>query len=421
MKTLLQRNTRYLLTWLPVLLVVCCIIFYFLMTMQALHMQERQLQLMQSNIWTVFVNSNGRMQRSIPGEYDIKQETVRTGMNTEEPRDTSIYLPQIGKQLPFEVLSGSYAWKGNNYIVSTYVSSTEISHLIIKVFISEAVILALLLFAIVVLNKKSSQALWKPFFNTLQQVNSYDIIRNQFLHLPAETGTVEFDQLNNVVGELVGKVNTAYHNQKQFVENASHEMQTPLAIIRSKLELLSNQIGLTQKAASQLADITEANDRLSQMNRTLLLLTKIENNQFPDIQTIHFSELLRRNTNALMAHYDDHFPRLTQQITDGVMLQANRSLLEILVHNLINNAVEHNIPQGFIAIMLTPVKLVIENTGLPLDQPAEELFERFKKGSHFTKTTGLGLALVKQICILYNYSVKYTCQNGLHRMEVGFS
>lgn len=420
MKTLLQKNTRYLLTWLPVLLLVCCIIFYFLMKMQANHMQEVQLRLKQSNIWTVFVNSNGRMQRSVPGEYDIRQETLRTGINTDVPRDTSIVLPQIGEQLPFEVLSGSYVWKGNHYIVSTYVSSIEISHLIIKVFLTEAVILALLLLAIVMLNKKSSQVLWKPFFNTLQQLNSYDIIRNQFLHLPAGTGTVEFDELNNAVGELVGKVNTAYYNQKQFVENASHEMQTPLAVIRSKLELLINQTGLTQKVASQLADITEANNRLSQMNRTLLLLAKIENNQFPDIHTIHFSELLCRDIDTLTAHYDDYFPRLTQQIAGGVVLYANRSLLEILVHNLINNAVEHNIPQGFITIMLTPDKLVIENTGLPLNQPTDELFERFKKGSNHTRTTGLGLALVKQICILYNYSVKYTCQNGLHRIEVGF-
>ena len=221
--------------------------------------------------------------------------------------------------------------------------------------------------------------------------------------------------------DLFETVHTAYYNQKQFVENASHEMQTPLAIIRSKLELLINQTGLTENTAAQLADITEANDKLSQMNRTLLLLAKIENNQFPNTESINFSTLLQKEVSVLKNHYDDTFPALTVAITEDVTLLANLSLLEVLIHNLVINAVEHNINDGKINIKLSNTSLVIENTGLPLSQPAETLFERFKKGSHKSRTTGLGLALVKQICVLYNYTVIYQYADGLHKMEVAFS
>lgn len=420
MRTLLQKNTRYLLTWLPVILLICCIIFYVLMQMQAHHMQEKQLQLKQLNVWTAFIKSNGTIARSIPGEYDIIPGIWKETTKSSEPRDTSIYLPQKGKTLPFESLSSLFYRNQDKYIVSAYVSSTEIFHLIIKVFITETVILLLLLLSIVLLNKRNSRLLWKPFFNTLAKVKEYDIARNQSIELLNETNTKEFKELNKAFIDLIDKANTAYYNQKQFVENASHEMQTPLAIIRSKLELLINQQGLTENTAAQLADITEANDKLSQMNRTLLLLAKIENNQFPHTESINFSSLLYKEVSVLKNHYDDDFPELTISITDDIKLVANLSLLEVLIHNLINNAVEHNIQGGSISIKLSNSLLIIENTGFPLTQPGETLFERFKKGSHKSRTTGLGLALVKQICMLYNYNVKYTYANGLHKIEVGF-
>ena len=390
------------------------------MQMQAHHMQEKQLALKQLNVWTAFVNSNGTIARSIQGEYDIVPGLLKETTKSSAPRDTSIYLPQKNKILPFALLSSQFEWNRDKYIVSAYVSSTEISHLTIKVFITETVILLLLLLSIVLLNKRNSQILWKPFFDTLTRVKEFDVTRNESINLPNETNTKEFKELNKAFGDLIEKVNIAYYNQKQFVDNASHEMQTPLAIIRSKLELLINQPGLTESTAAQLGDITEANDKLSQMNRTLLLLAKIENNQFLNTESINFSNLLHKEVSLLKKHYDDDFPELIASITDDVTLVANLSLLEILIHNLVINAVEHNIQGGSISINLSNSLLIIENTGLPLSQPAQTLFERFKKGSHKSRTTGLGLALVKQICVLYNYNVMYTYANGLHKIEVTF-
>src|SRR6266542_6191872 len=331
-KPLLQRNTRYLLIWLPVVLLVCSLLFYVLMRKQANNMQEEQLFIKQENIWNAFRSKSGNIDRHITGEYDIVEGISNTDIELNEPRDTVIYYPDKQKSLPFKILTSQLEWNNKTYQVTTYVSSTEISHLIIKVFLGEAVLFVLLLIAIVILNRKSSSLLWKPFFSTMKKVNEYDITRNQSLVLPVETGTTEFDELNKVITNLVNNVNAAYYNQKQFVENASHEMQTPLAIIRSKLELLINQPGLTEKVAALLGDITEANDRLSQMNRTLLLLAKIENNQFPDTEEINISQMLKQIINNFQSHYDN-FPFLTTNIEDNVITNANRSLIEILISN----------------------------------------------------------------------------------------
>ncbi|HXL58275.1 MAG TPA: HAMP domain-containing sensor histidine kinase, partial [Chitinophagaceae bacterium] len=310
-------------------------------------------------------------------------------------------------------------WNNNNYQITTYISSTEITHLIIKVFLAEAFLFVLLLIAIVILNRKSSGLLWRPFFSSMKKINEYDITQNQSLALPLETGTTEFDELNKAITILINNVNAAYYNQKQFVENASHEMQTPLAIIRSKLELLINQPNLTEKAASLLGDITDATNRLSQMNKTLLLLSKIENNQFPDMEEVNISQMLH-DVISNFKNYYDNFPKVEFTIAEDVIINVNYTLIEILISNLVKNAIEHNQPEGKIIFNLSSSHLTIENTGPPLQIKPEQLFERFKKGSHQTKTTGLGLALVKQICNLYKYSVSYHYNIGWHRTEVIF-
>jgi len=418
-KTLLQKNTRILMVWLPVVLLACSIVFYVLMRMQAHHMQEKQLLLKQENTWNAFLGKNGQIERNISGEYSIRQTDLAAINNENAVRDTAIYYAEKKKLLPFQLLSSRYQWNHQTYVLTTYVSSTEISHLIIKVFLTEICILLLLLIAIVFLNRKNSGRLWNPFFSTMQKIQEYDITRNPGFSLPAETGITEFNALNQSLTGLISNVNSAYHHQKQFVENASHEMQTPLAIIRSKLELLINQPNLTEKAAALLGDITEANDRLSQMNRTLLLLAKIENNQFPSVEAVNVSQLLLQLLHNFKDHYEA-FPELNCDIAEGVMVHANLSLIEILLANLTRNAIVHNLPGGKINIKLTASGLIMENTGLPAEGNPEEMFERFRKGSHQSRTTGLGLALVKQIGNVYHYHISYQYSNGWHRVAVVF-
>lgn len=420
-KPLLQKNTRTLLLWLPIVLLAASMLFYLMLDWHSHHMQEKQLLLKQHNVWAAFTSQPHNFIRNVQGEYDIKERTLAGDIVGNEPRDTVIYYQKTKQSLPFEVLTTAYSWSGKTYLLSTYVSSKEIHHLVFKVFATEAVILLLLLLTVVIVNKKSSRSLWAPFFSTLQNVNQYDITRNKNIELPPSTGTAEFDELNKVLTSLVGNVNQAYHQQKQFVENASHEMQTPLAIIRSKLELMINQPELTEKAASLLSDITDANDRLSQMNRTLLLLAKIENNQFPDVEEIHISNLLRNIITNYQNHHAGEFPDIIQNAHADKKVTANRSLIEILLSNLVKNAVEHNQADGTIIITLTDAALSIKNTGAEPETEPETLFERFRKGSHKSKTTGLGLAMVKQICLFYQYSINYTYQNGWHEVTVGFS
>lgn len=417
--TLEQKSTRYLLVWLPIVLLIGSLMFYIMLQAHSHHMQEKQLGLKQENVWKAFTTQTAPVSLQIPAEYIIETGTAIPQERLNTPRDTNLYFPQTKETIHFKVLTKQYAWQGKTYQISTYVSSKEFSHLVVKVFATEAFVFLLLLLAIIVINRKSAQILWKPFYTTLHKTGDYDVIYNPSLQLPQETGIIEFNRLTQQLNDLIEKVNKAYNNQKQFVENASHEIQTPLAIIRSKLDLLINQPDLTDDIAALLGDITEANDRLSQMNKSLLLLAKIDNNQFPELEQVNVSVLVANILSNYREHYDN-FPALTQSVAPDVYVMANPALIEILFSNLIKNAVVHNIPNGFINIHLDKKEFNLVNTGHAIDNKPERLLERFKKGNTASKTTGLGLALVKQIARLYNMELSYSYENEIHRIKVVF-
>jgi signal transduction histidine kinase len=419
-KTLQQKNTRYLLIWLPLVLLIGMILFYILMSAHAHHMEEEQLELKQENVWNALLTNSGTPGFHINGEYDLLPGTPVRADLLHQQRDTSIYYPAGKQWIAFKMLTEQHLLNGQPYQLTTYVSSKEVTHLIVKVFIAEFFVFILLLAAIVVVNRRTSGLLWKPFYATMKKVNDYDIVDNQSLALTAQTGIQEFDRLNQVITTMIGNVTLAYGNQKQFVENASHELQTPLAIIRSKLDLLINSPDLTEETALLLADITEANDRLSQMNRNLLLLTKIDNHQFPGQSIINLSDTLEK----LLANYQDYYEgdplQIQTSIQPRISLKANASLIEILINNLINNAFVHNIPDGWVHVSLTAQTLTIENSGHPIDGGTERLFERFKKGREQSSTTGLGLSLVQRICLIYQFRLQYDYLEKVHRIIVDF-
>jgi signal transduction histidine kinase len=419
-KSLQQKNTRYLLTWLPLVMLLGSLFFYWMMSGHVHHMQEQQLQLKQENIWKAFQSAPKGIAFHIKGEYDIEKGTPVLKDGIDRSRDTILYYEDSKKWDAFKILTRQYRFMGDPYQLTTYISSKEITHLIIKVSIAEALIFILLLSAVVFINRKSSGLLWKPFYNTMGEVKEYDIIKNKSLILPPQTGIEEFDQLNQTIVALIEHVNRAYNNQKQFVENASHELQTPLAIIRSKVELLIDSAGLTEETAGLLTDITDANDRLSQMNKNLLLLAKIDNYQFPEQHTVPLSNLLGKLITQYQEHYEGDVPAIKTTIQPDVELQANSALIEILINNLVRNSIVHNLPGGYVDIRLAGRELTIENSGPVLEGDTERLFERFKKGREESRTTGLGLALVRQICHVYRFDLQYHHHQGVHRIRVNF-
>jgi len=401
-----QKNTRSLLTWLPLVMLAGSLFLYLLLMGHIRHMKHQQLQLKQTNVWKAYALDTSRIPRNIAGEYNITP-----GISNEAAADSA----------NFSYLTQTHRLNGRPFTVTTYISAKEYRHLLIKVGFAEALIFFLLLIAIVVVNRFAARKSWTPFYKTMTDIGAYDIRHSKPLSLDAATGIEEFDQLNQTLLSLIENVDQAYRNQKQFTGNASHELQTPLAIIRSKVELLAESPGLTEDSAQLLQEIAEANERLSLMNKNLLLLTRIENSQFPEIEPIQLSQLVDRLIQFFKDYYENEVAATTTTIQPNVHITANPALIEILINNLLRNAYIHNIPGGWVDIHLTQTTLVINNTGPVIHDDPERLFDRFRKGRVDNRTTGLGLALVREIAQLYHYEIRYTYNDGRHQLAVTFA
>lgn len=265
-----------------------------------------------------------------------------------------------------------------------------------------------------------TKRLWKPFDDTLRKVEKFNLVQGDIPHF-SDTDVQEFRRLNQSLTQLMRKDQRAYRIQKEFTENASHELQTPLAIIRSKLDLLMQE-DMTEAQARIVSDLYELTIRMGNLNRNLLLLAKIENAQYHATEEVDIAALLTETMPLYDTLRHGHTLTLDDQRTQkGVKLQANAALLESLLKNLIVNSIRHSKSQGKIKIVVADDRLVVSNAsedGKPLD--ATSLFRRFSKSDVSQKGNGLGLAIVKAICDFHQWTVEYAFHAGQHQFVVHF-
>lgn len=262
-----------------------------------------------------------------------------------------------------------------------------------------------LLVASVLLLGFISKRLWTPFDRTLQAMEAFRVEDDTIPCLP-QTDIREFARLNTALTQLMTESRKSYCVQKEFIENASHELQTPLAVFQGKLDLLLQQPDLTEQQAVIIQDMYRLNTRLSHLNRNLLLLAKMENVQFSKTQ-VDLVEVFRQ--------MQPYFENLLGSITlhcdfavDSCPLVANRSLLESLLSNLVINAIRHNLPNGQIFVVLREGTLSVLNTSNEPALDETRIFNRFYRSSDGGMGNGLGLAIVKAICDYHGWELAYT-------------
>ena len=229
----------------------------------------------------------------------------------------------------------------------------------------------------------------------------------------------EFRQLSDAALDMGNRSYKAYEEQKQFIENASHELQTPLAIVRGKVELLAESAGMTEQQMEQLDEIYATLGRAVKLNKSLLLLSRIENGQYTEMEDVSVDEILDELLPDLMDIYEHKQVRLIRKREEQpFIIRCNHSLAQILVSNLVKNSLLHNREGGELQVLTTPTSLVIKNTGdVPLD--GEKLFRRFYHGMDGKKdSTGLGLAIARSIALSSSLKLTYEWQDGMHTFRL---
>jgi signal transduction histidine kinase len=271
----------------------------------------------------------------------------------------------------------------------------------------------------ILLNYLISRKLWDPFYETVDKAEKFDIQSDKPIDLP-ETNIKEFKQLNMVFNQMTRKMRSDYVNLKEYNENSAHEIQTPLAIIRSKLEILMQRKELKKDSINLIKSIDEATTRLLKLNQGLLLISKIDNLYFRDEREISLSKIVESS----IVHYREIMQlkkiSVTVEANDPAVVRMNETLAEVLVSNLISNAVRYNIDGGFIKCYINNDYLEISNIGVPLKADPELLFHRFHRNSENPQSIGLGLSIVKKITDTYRMKIIYTCSDNIHKMRLEY-
>lgn len=292
---------------------------------------------------------------------------------------------------------------------------TDILHGIVIQFSLIAFVLGT---AIVLMMRFISKRLWQPFDKTLQAIESFRLETGTIPLLP-DSKIKEFTRLNTVLNKLMADSLKSYRTQKEFTENASHELQTPLAVFQSKLDILLQQPDITEEQATIIQDLYHINNRLSRLNRNLLLLAKMENNQFSRTESVDVIAML----NELRPYLESLSEELILKKdfrADFLPVKANRSLLESLINNLVVNAVRHNKPNGEITVSAKDDSLIVSNTSNGAALDAALIFNRLYHSPEMTKGNGLGLAIVKTICDYHGWKITYSYRNEQHEFIVTF-
>lgn len=257
---------------------------------------------------------------------------------------------------------------------------------------------------------------WKPFYQILKYMNDFRLDRGAVQEL-SETKIKEFYLLNESILNLQKNNVDIFNSQKQFIENASHELQTPLAIGINKLELLAGDSDLSQEQIQKIGNIIEAFQRLSGLNKSLLLLSKIENKQFITEEQINFDDIFSRIIVDFSDYAEYQKIKIKYLKKDLWVYKMNKDLAEMLVMNLVKNAIVHNLQGGELIIKLSSSSFLIENTSNEPSMPADKLFKRFNKNPNSKSSSGLGLAIVKAIAEVSGLSIGYS-YNKRHVFEV---
>lgn len=281
-------------------------------------------------------------------------------------------------------------------------------------------IFTLLLVLIVGFGLLGSYYVFRPFGLTLSAIKSFSIQQLKPIDL-TNSSTTEFRRLNRFIKEMTDKATSDYLALKEFTENASHEIQTPLAIARGKLEILMGDDRLTEEQMELLGSAQNAISRVSKLGNSLSLLTKIENQEFKKTEKINFSEQLKRFIYDFQELIALKSLKIETKIQDSQFLVGNQILIELLLSNLLSNAIRHNLENGFIDVRLDEKTLVIENSGERLKGNASEYFERFKKGTTDPSSSGLGLSIIKKICDDLKIDILYTNEESRHTFTLSWT
>jgi signal transduction histidine kinase len=341
------------------------------------------------------------------GDYAIVETNAELAKDARDLYiDTLMYMDNEKDFEPVRLLRTMFHSNGKYYQMEVVTSMVEEDDLIVELFYSLLWLYLGLVATIIILNNVLLKRIWRPFYHLLRQLKNFKL-ESQSNIQTAKTNIDEFRLLNETVQKLLQSNIAAYNSQKNFIENAAHELQTPLAISINKLEALAEKGRLSDEELRLLGSALDNLERLTRLNKSLLLLFKIENRQFAEEVPVNINDLINKICDDFLDQINYYGLTVEIQEPNTATRSINPDLANILFINLIKNAIVHNHQNGVINILITNKFVKIENTGQAEALDRQALFKRFNSNQAVAGSNGLGLSIVKAIADLYSFDISY--------------
>ena len=356
-------------------------------------------------------SNNQYFLKEVDASYALSKEAICY-------RDSMIYIAEKGETEPARILTTIFKDKDERYYeLSVYTPTIEKRDLKEAIFQLLIGLFVVLLITILVINVWVFHQSMKPFYILLDWLEKFRLgKKNDVLDNP--THTTEFRKLNEAVSRFASHSEEMFEQQKQFIGNASHEIQTPLAICQNRLEMLMEDETLSEQQMGEIAKTCQTLEYVSKLNKSLLLLSKIDNSQFASVEKVCLNEILYRYLVDYQEVYDYKGIALDVHEKNTFNITMNGTLAVVLITNLLKNAFVHNIYKGKIQIEITSSNIRFGNTGKDEHLDEKHIFERFYQGSKKEGSTGLGLAIVDAICRQSQLSIQYQFVKGWHWFDI---
>ena len=422
MKLLVKTSLYFLLFSIPVLIISGFICYYVIIV--EVKDSNNELLTNRKTVVEKYLQENDSIALNLivkSGEALVTETAKKRYENTTNViiTDTLIIDKKENELAPYRMISSIITVRNKTYQVKTWTSTIEFDELLEGIFYLLIFILVSLFLISLLINFWIAKTVWKPFYLTVDSLKSFRASDNKLITFE-KSSVQEFTELNKSLQTMTEKMIYDFNSQKKFSENASHEIQTPLAVIKSKIDVLIQSQNLEENDMKLLIAIDDACSKLARLNKSLLLLTKIENRQFNEIEKLSFDKTINNSLLFFQEHIEDKNLEVIIIKEADFCVSINPDLGLILINNLIQNAIRYNSKDGKIEIFIDADKFTISNTGdnQPIDS---HLFERFQKNSSSSQSLGLGLSIVKEIIEVSGLTLNYNYSFNNHKFIISLN
>ncbi|MFT7613137.1 MAG: signal transduction histidine kinase [Parvicellaceae bacterium] len=361
------------------------------------------------------------LQPSIGFSFNTERSSVKfidADISCKDSLYNGIKIDVDGEEIAYRILRTCIVLDESSFRVEIKKESEETATFVSSFFFTHFLILLVVVGIFALFKFFFLRNIWSPFFATLKMIQEHDI-PNEKVKFDTTTKVKEFKELNTELQNLADRIYREYQTQKSYTEDATHELMTPIAVIRNKMELLiqSEQLKVTDLAL--IGDMLSKLDRIAKINKALILLSKIDH-QYEEQEAVNLNKVIDESLNFFEDQIRNKGIAVRKNVTEDLIITMNDDLAHILLMNLLKNSVLHNIENGTIEISVLENVLTIKNSGLALESSSNSMFKRFAKESSNPDSIGLGLSIIQRVCRRYNVRLTYSVDKSTHTFQLAF-